>query len=84
MINSPNQYSCVGIEDYLSRYKETIYNVSKEMGPLRKIDGETADKICKSLFQRVPAEKLGDAMRKRDRALIKLAKLRSENLYTDI
>lgn len=70
-----------GMKDYLDRYKDGIYKTSKEMGPLRKMEGETANKICQSLFKRIPLEKLGDARRKRDTALIKLSKLRNDISY---
>jgi len=70
-----------GMKNYLDRYADTIYNCSKEMGPLKKMEGDTAAEICSSLFRRVPEEKLTEARARRDLFLVKLAQIRNDIEY---
>lgn len=68
--------NAVGLDDYLNRYNEGIYNVSKECQPLLKIEGQTADKIIESMHKLVPLEKLEEKRVWRDKCLLELLKIK--------
>ncbi|GAB6027997.1 hypothetical protein CHUAL_002224 [Chamberlinius hualienensis] len=70
-----------GVGDYLDRYGKMIYEVSKEMGPIRKLEGKGAEEIIEAENNRVPLDKLPEARRIRDLNLIALAKIRKDYPY---
>lgn len=68
--------NAAGLDDYLKRYNEGIYNVSKECQPLLKIEGQTAEQIIESMNKLVPLEKLDDKRVWRDKCLLELLKIK--------
>jgi len=67
-----------GIEDYMKRYGETIFNVASDFGPVEKIEGEAVQKMADSLNKNYPLEKLSERRQWRDRRLAALTKLKKE------
>lgn len=67
-----------GCADYLARYAEGIYNVSKDCQPLLRIDGEAAQQVVDSMLLQVPMEKLAEKRNWRDKCLIELAKVKAQ------
>lgn len=68
--------NAVGMQDYLDRYNEGIWNVSKECQPLLRIEGEAAKKIVNSMNNQVPLNKLGEKRAWRDKCLLELARVK--------
>lgn len=67
-----------GMADYLERYGDGIYNVSRECEPLRKIEGEAAQHIIDVMAHEVPLDKLAEKRLWRDNCLKELAKIKDK------
>lgn len=67
-----------GIEDYMSRYGETLYRVASDFGPVEKIEGEAVEKMAASLNKNYPLDKLAERRSWRDKRLAALTKLKKE------
>ncbi|CAA3006423.1 lambda-crystallin homolog [Olea europaea subsp. europaea] len=66
--------NATGMGEYLMRYSEGIYNVSKDCQPLLRIQGEAAQQIVDSMAHVVPLDKLDTKRAWRDKCLGELAK----------
>ncbi|XP_012260955.1 lambda-crystallin homolog [Athalia rosae] len=67
-----------GIARYNEVYKETMWSVSKTMGPVPKFEGEVAKKIAEQMNAITPLDKLQERRAWRDEALTKLSTLKKE------
>lgn len=67
-----------GMSNYFERYSKTMYNVSKTMGDVPRMEGDTASKIAKQLEAMVPLEKLSERRAYRDTALTQLSLLKTK------
>lgn len=67
-----------GVQSYCERYGETIYNVSKTLGPVTRFEGTTLEKVKEQLNQQVPLDKLQEKRAWRNTCLASLAKLKKE------
>lgn len=67
-----------GMGEYLEKYAEGIYNVSKECQPLLKIEGEAAQQVVDTMMHEVPLDKLADKRAWRDRCLMELASIKDK------
>lgn len=65
-----------GLNDYLDKYSEGIYNVSKDCQPLLRIEGEAAQQVVDTMIHEVPLNKLAAKRAWRDQCLIGLAQLK--------
>lgn len=68
--------NAAGIGDYLRRYGQGVFEVSGDLRPLEKIEGEPVDRIERELLERVPLEQLDERKRWRDDRLTALAQLK--------
>lgn len=67
-----------GIGDYLQRYSEGVYQVSKDFRPLLRIEGEAAQQIVDRMLHDVSIEELQQKRVWRDRCLSELAKAKAK------
>ncbi|XP_043471253.1 lambda-crystallin homolog [Leptopilina heterotoma] len=67
-----------GMKKYCESYANSIYNVSKNFGPVPKFEGEMAKKISEQLNVICPLDKLQERRTWRDTALTKLSILKKE------
>lgn len=70
--------NAAGLGDFLDRYGEGIYNVSKDCQPLLRIQGEAAQQIVDVMTHEVPNDMLNVKRAWRDRCLIELAKIKDQ------
>lgn len=68
--------NAAGMADYLERYSNGIYNVSRDCQPLLRLEGEAAQQIVDTMTHEVPIEKLNEKRAWRDMCLIELAKVK--------
>lgn len=68
-----------GFSNYIERYSDSMYAVSKTFKPIPKISGPVAEKIADQLEQLTPLEKLADRRCWRDESLVKLSQLKKNN-----
>uniref|UniRef100_A0A6G1S8B0 Lambda-crystallin n=1 Tax=Aceria tosichella TaxID=561515 RepID=A0A6G1S8B0_9ACAR len=70
--------NAAGMTDYLMRYSEGIYNVSKDCKPLLRIEGEAAQQIVDRMLHDVPIDRLNVKRAWRDKCLGELAKAKAK------
>lgn len=70
--------NAVGVGDYMERYGEGIWNVSKECQPLLRIEGEALQQVVDSMIREVPLDKLAEKRAWRDQCLIELASIKDK------
>lgn len=70
--------NATGMGEYLQRYSEGIYNVSKDCQPLLRIQGEAAQLIVDVMTHVVPLDKLDEKRAWRDKCLGELAKTKEK------
>jgi L-gulonate 3-dehydrogenase len=70
--------NAAGLGDYLARYSDGIYNVSKDCQPLLRIQGEAAQLIADAMTHEVPIDKLTEKRAWRDTCLVELAKIKDQ------
>lgn len=68
--------NAAGMGEYLEKYSEGIYNVSKDCQPLLKIEGDAAKQIVDAMTGQVPIDKLPDKRAWRDKCLVELARVK--------
>lgn len=68
----------VGMLNYCERYAETIYNVSKTLGPIKPFEGAALHNVDQQLTAQVPLENLQEKRAWRNNCLASLAKLKKE------
>ena len=66
------------MRQYCERYGETIYNVSKDFGPVPRWEGAAAERIVREMNEAVPLDTLAERRRWRDDRLAALARLKKE------
>ena len=66
------------MQNYCERYAETIYNVSKTLGPVTKFEGKDLDNVDRQLTEQIPLEKLQEKRAWRNACLASLAKLKQD------
>lgn len=74
--------NATGMQDYIERYADGIYNVGIECIPYHKLEGKTAKQIVDDMTKAVPLEQLPLKRKWRDQCLIELSKVKktlSEN-----
>ena len=62
--------------NYCDRYAETIFNVSKTLGPVTRFEGANLEKVNQQLVDQVPLENLQEKRAWRNNCLASLAKLK--------
>jgi L-gulonate 3-dehydrogenase len=65
-----------GMENYCERYGETIFNVSKTLGPVTRFEGANLQKVNQQLVDQVPLENLQEKRAWRNNCLSSLAQLK--------
>lgn len=68
-----------GMQDYFDKYSDGILRVLNDMGPNRKFEGETAQKIAEELTKKIPLDKLRERITWRDENLIALSQIKRKN-----
>lgn len=66
----------LGMMNYCERYGETIYTVSKTLGPVTRFEGVDLQNVNRQLTCQVPLEKLQEKRAWRNQCLASLAKLK--------
>jgi len=67
-----------GMTNYFERYSKSIYDVSVSMGPVPRMEGDTASRIAKECEAMVPLDKLAERRLYRDNCLTQLSILKSK------
>lgn len=70
--------NAAGLGDYLERYAEGIYNVSKDCQPLLPLEGEAAQQIVDAMLMEVPVNRLPEKRAWRDKCLVELARVKDK------
>lgn len=68
----------LGMENYCERYGETIFKVSKTLGPVTRFDGSSLENVNRQLTEQIPLEKLQEKRAWRNVCLASLAKLKKD------
>lgn len=66
------------MSNYCDRYAETIFTVSKTLGPVKLFEGASLQNVDQQLTDQVPLEKLQEKRAWRNNCLASLAKLKKE------
>jgi len=66
------------MENYCDRYAETIFTVSKTLGPVTKFEGASLENVHRQLTEQIPLEKLQEKRAWRNTCLASLAKLKQD------
>jgi len=67
-----------GMQSYIERYGDMIYDISTDSGPVPRLEGPTADTVVKQLEEKVPIDQLQKRREWRDKSLSALAKIKRE------
>jgi L-gulonate 3-dehydrogenase len=66
------------MNNYCDRYAETIYTVSKTLGPVTRFEGPNLANVNQQLEEQVPLDKLQERRAWRNACLASLAKLKQD------
>lgn len=67
-----------GMKEYFDKYAQGIYDVQKSFGPLKKMEGPTAEKIVVAMNKKVPLQTMAERRKWRDEKLIALSKIKKD------